>query len=117
MPTSPTENSTITVLKRIEARISDPSRWCQQTMARGCDGAPVDVEGDSVAQVCLNGAVTLDSSGLPDEAEAAIRKAIRHSAAVLYQRDCASLNDILGHDAVMNVVRRAIELAENGGAS
>jgi hypothetical protein len=104
----------VDVLKRIEARISDPAHWCQEVYARGKSGRIVDLFGHAVMSVCLEGARLIESPHGNRKVVLGVSRHLHDAAAVLYPKvgGPVSVNDDLGHDAVMAVVRRAIADAE-----
>lgn len=126
-PTSPsTESSTVAVLKRIEARLADPSRWCQTLFAINKNGEQVSLYGKNVVACCLEGARMIECESVSYSIGDQVRDLITNECQSFYdaatpeqRRDIVNpavfVNDVLGHAAVMAVVRRAIELAEQGG--
>lgn len=116
VPTSPsTESNTVAVLKRIEARIQDPSRWCQGPSARTKTGRRTDADSRYATQWCVYGAFEKEIGQSP---EGHTFLYLTEAAYALYPGvgGCIGVNEALGHEAVMQVVRRAIVLAEQGGS-
>lgn len=116
----PDRAAVVDVLKRIEARIGDSSRWTFGDMARDTHGRSVSALNPAATRWCLDGAAYCESNGEIDGLYGTVSKWLRHAARSLYpeSRDSYTrVNDDLGHDAVMAVVRRAIEIAESEARS
>lgn len=89
------------------ALIEDPQRWTQGTFARAQDGTPVRTRFELAVQWCAEGACLLATKY--DYAAHADELAI--AAHELFHRGPVSVNDQLGHAAVLSMFRRAMALA------
>lgn len=97
-------------LERAMHLIEDPRHWCQQDFNRRLDG---------VWQYCALGALdclALRRKNYTAQAEQTLggraEVALNWAAAQMgFAADAALLNDMLGHKAVMEMYRRAIETA------
>jgi hypothetical protein len=95
------------------ARIEDPEHWTTRANARSAKKRPVRPESPLACAWCISGAVDLETRALMlpyGHVSGYLYDAVplvypRHSSFVV-------LNDVEGHDAVLAVLRRAIDLAE-----
>lgn len=104
----------VDVLRRIEARIGDPEHWTRREMARRADGERAPFNSPKACQWCLHGAVMVETGPSFGEIYHATVDLLMHTAREMFPRETGYLgvNDHQGHDAVMSVVRKAIELAQ-----
>lgn len=101
--------TTVEILTKAKELIADKSRWCQGKYWRNADGVGTCYEREA-ASFCADGAVMF--VGGDGDVRGAIRllEAASHEC---YAYGEVYVNDELGHEAVLSVYDRAIELARS----
>lgn len=103
------ERSTVEILKAARERISDPERWTTRVGARDQAGDATLVLDPNACKWCALGSIEAETNGpgvLYAEASAALFLGTQNEYGVV------GTNDHLGHDAVLAMYDRAIQLAE-----
>lgn len=98
------------ILRAARQRITDPKNWTRDAYARDEAGRDTYTNGDCDFAVCwcAYGALGAEGSGvLTPEADILFQAALE-----LYEKGPVEINDALGHEAVLRVYDRAIEIAE-----
>lgn len=88
----------------IEELLSDKTRWTQHVFARNQQGQTCRAEHPQAVCWCLEGAAM---KVYPHEKREAIFNQLRLAARNLYQEGLLHVNDVLGHTAVLKVVKTA----------
>lgn len=105
--------NTVAVLKAARELISDRTRWTTNTWARDKNGDACDPLSEEAVRWCVYGVIYHLYDNW-DEAHDAHR--LLHKAAMeVGHRDAATptyINDLVGHTAVMQMLERAIDLAD-----
>lgn len=97
------------ILREVRAKISKPERWTTGAVARNADGERTGATNKTATRWCLNGALCAVSK---DEDED--RKAYNTLMLVIGGANSMGLfNDMHTHAQVLDVLDRAIELAES----
>ena len=114
----------ITILKTARELISDQSRWTVGSFARTEDGKPCSVANPAAYQFCSSGAVQKAISGrelkLKGYSEAmfylraGIQELVKDGVFQNVSSSIMVVNDMFGHQAVMQMYDRAIEIAGIG---
>jgi len=100
------------LLRAAQELIRDKSKWTRGAYGRDAAGESVD-DVDSITAAesfCALGAVHFVSGDEVDEGP--WFEALRRAAIIAGESSVVSVNDVLGHDAVMKMFDRAIEIAE-----
>lgn len=106
-------NATVEALRIAKTRIADPDHWCQRSFARDASGEDVGWYSQYAVKWCAEGALRAtvgDAHEVSDLLTAAAREVL--GKAVSDIAPVPTVNDQLGHDAVMEMYDRAIEAAE-----
>lgn len=96
-------------LRAARSLLADPAAWTRETYARDRYGDPVHSAFEEAACWCAYGA--LERQGASGNSEAS--EYLRRAALVLFDSWPACVNDDRGHEAVLRMYDRAIELAES----
>lgn len=99
--------ASVELLKAARAKIADPANWTTEVLAKDTKGEQVDFSHPSACQWCGLGALfAVDGLYTGSAAD------LYHAAQVLYKKSPASVNDQLGHSAVLAIYDYAIAKAE-----
>jgi hypothetical protein len=94
-------------LKKAKEKILDPSHWCSGVYAEDNAGNSIDVKSPKATRWCAYGAI--DSMDVVDTYADRI---LSNSSIRLYHMELASVNDSLGHEAVIKIYDAAIATAK-----
>ena len=111
-PSKRTLTAALAVLRQIEERHADRSRWCQGVYARDAAGQPVSEFGAAIS-TCLEGVRLITAAPENKFVRNTVRQIIEEASGNLYPgRHPSRINDCLGYEAVRRVERLAVEMAE-----
>ena len=103
--------------------LADPARWCQGALARDARGVSVGPTSRRAQQWCSAGVAYHVARVKPDRFDkhdiqtvGQALAAIDLAALTLYRMGHNSVNDSLGYDAVMQMLRLAYKRAKHGHA-
>jgi hypothetical protein len=102
------ERSTVEILKAARERITPVERWTTGAFARDIDGHECSPNSERAVCWCVSGA-TVVGDGYYVNAERFLHRAARE---LPNRFEAFSVNDEDGHKAVLALVDRAIQLAE-----
>jgi hypothetical protein len=97
------------LLVQAKNKIADRSRWTTRYLARDKAGVPVCSNSPLATSWCAYGAVLLSSDAALETLACA---ALKEAAINLFGRLPIHVNDILGHEAVMQMYDHAIQQAQ-----
>ena len=100
------ERSTVEILRAARERISDPEHWCTEVLAKSASGAAVAPFDSSACQWCARGACEAGGEDARHLAVGLLYEAAGPGVSV------TDLNDTEGHEAALNLLDKAISLAE-----
>lgn len=103
--------STADKLREARALIEDPERWTTGAFARNVKGDPVDHRGQAAVAWCARG-IAYRVGLSPNSSLSGYGYGYLSRASHEIGQGLTAVNDCLGHDAVLKVYDRAIELAE-----
>lgn len=85
--------------------LSDRSKWTQGELARNCDGCSCDPESDEAVAFCAIGALVKCYGHQSVEYYENLRAARRNAAKLFHEEQVMWVNDEIGYEAVMRVLR------------
>lgn len=104
-----------TIIHDAAQRITDPNRWCQGALARDKNGAEISPRRRGAKSWDVLGAVFKAARIEPDAEDgphcADVCACIDLAAQRLYKCPAETVNDVIGHRAVMDVLRLAWRMA------
>jgi hypothetical protein len=98
--------STVEILRAARERISDPERWCTEFFAKTASGESANPSEPSARQWCVRGACQAGGRG------GAQLRAVELLYEAAAGESVTNINDLQGHAAALNLLDRAISLAE-----
>ncbi|HVI40738.1 MAG TPA: hypothetical protein VM577_08760 [Anaerovoracaceae bacterium] len=101
------------ILKKAKEKISDPANWCREMIAQKADGTAAYNKDPEACKWCAAGAIwsSHEDSGLTRDAFQFMTKMIPELQETKLQ-SIFEVNDVLGHEAVMNLFDLAISKLE-----
>jgi hypothetical protein len=109
---------TLEILKAARERIRDPKHWTTKAMARDANGKHIahpmshrPIEWHNAVCWCGTGAIHMEADQRHERPWGAVL-ALEDAAFRLFNLATISVNDILGHEAIMRVFDDAIEAQE-----
>lgn len=101
-------------LEAARAVIADPSHWIQGELARDKDGNTISPDHPDACQWCGYGAVA-KVTNCDDNLAAKVEDALRAAGRSLFPGEffATDINDVRGHEAVMDVFNEAISQADS----
>ena len=94
------------ILTKARDRVKDPEHWCQGTYALTKDGLDANPTEDRADRFCAIGALLRANDKSENYIKAEL--ALRHAASKLFSKGPTSVNDQLGHEAVVAMFDEAI---------